>query len=549
MTGEAMAVALVVFVALSAIIVKLEMARSLARLDRSVRQQRESEAFLESIIENIPSVVLVKDAHTLRYVQVNRAALEFFGAERDALIGRTNSDFVETAIAVQIDKLDRRVLDEGKPVSLDAVQLPKQFGSRIVAVKKIPIVSPDGAITHLLEISEDVTDSVETFRHVEAAWDEAKRANEAKSEFLSRMSHELRTPLNAVLGFGQLLEFEDLTEPQLDSVQQILRGGRHLLGLINEVLDISRIETGHLSLALEPVALEHLIEETLGLVRPLADAADVRMPQGPMPDWAGWVRADQQRLRQVLLNLLSNAVKYNKPGGSIAVRCAVLDGMRMRISVTDTGRGLSQDQVERLFSPFERVGAEASGIEGTGLGLVLSKRLVEAMHGVIGLETVIGVGSTFWIELGLSDPAEVMTSGTVSTISVKRIEQVSRVLHVEDDLEQLRWVEHLLGDRPDIEIISIADAETAVDMALRFRPDLLLLDLGVTGIDAGELVQLLGVDEATRDIVVITLGSNDTGLRTVDRHLVQPISDAAMLAAVSDGLAVARASASAGGRR
>ena len=549
MTGESVVVVLGALVALCAIAAAIKMARSLQRAALAMQQHAESEAFLESIIENIPSVVSVKDAQTLRYVQVNQAGLTLFGFERAALIGRPNSDFIDAASADRLDELDRRIVREGKPVSFDAVQLPENFGSRILNTKKIPIASPDGEITHLLEISEDVTRVLETFREVEAAWDEAKKANEAKSDFLSRMSHELRTPLNAVLGFGQLLEFEDLTQQQHDSVQQILRGGRHLLGLINEVLDISRIETGNLSLSLEPVALEYLIEETLGLVRPLADAADISMPDGVMPDWSAWVRADQQRLRQVLLNLLSNAVKYNEPGGSISIRCAVRDEKRLRIAVSDTGRGLDQEQVGRLFSPFERAGAEDSGIEGTGLGLALSKRLVEAMHGTIGLETQIGIGSTFWVELGLSDPSDVMTVGPVSTMSTERVEHVSRLLHVEDSLEQLRWVEHLLEDRPDIETISIADAETAFDMALRFRPDLLLLDLGVTGMDAAELVERLGADESTRDIVLITVGSGENGLPRGNRHLVKPISDAALLAAVFDGLAVARAAANAGRSR
>ncbi len=549
MTAASAAIAVGVLVALCAIAAAIKMVRSLQRVAASSQQHAESEAFLESIIENIPSVVSVKDAQTLRYVQVNRAGLALFGSERAALIGRANADFVDAASAERLEKLDQRIVREGKPVAFDAVQLPEKFGSRILNTKKIPIASPEGEISHLLEISEDVTDMLEGLREVEAAWDEAKKANEAKSDFLSRMSHELRTPLNAVLGFGQLLEFEDLTAQQSDSVQQILRGGRHLLGLINEVLDISRIESGNLSLSLEPVALEYLIEETLALVRPLADDADIKMPEGIMPDWSAWVRADQQRLRQVLLNLLSNAVKYNEPGGSISIRCAVLHERRLRIAVSDTGRGLGQDQVARLFSPFERAGAEESGIEGTGLGLALSKRLVEAMHGTIGLETQIGIGSTFWIELGLSDPSDVMTSGPVSTMSTERVEHVSRLLHVEDSLEQLRWVEHLLGDRPDIEIISIADAETAVDMAIRFQPDLLLLDLGVTGMDAAELVERLGVEPATRDIVVVTVATNATGLPHVDRHLVRPIDDAALLAAVFDGLAVARAAASAGRSR
>lgn len=517
--------------------------RSTSGQAASVEEHRESGAFLESIIEGIPLGVAVKRAEDFRYVQVNRTALSMFGVHRDDMIGRRNRDFLGPEQATMIEELDRRVLLGGVPFEIEAVKMPARFGARTLSVKKIPIVSADGVAHHLLEISEDVTDRMESLHELETAWAQAERANEAKSEFLSRMSHELRTPLNAVLGFGQLLEFDELPEQQASKVQQILRGGRHLLGLINEVLDISRIESGNLSLSLEPVALEHLIGETLELVRPLADDGDLGLPKGSMPDWSVWVRADQQRLRQVLLNLLSNAVKYNEPGGSIAIRCTELHGRRLRISVTDTGRGLSQDQVDRLFSPFERLGAEESGIQGTGLGLALSKRLVEAMNGTIGLETEPGIGSTFWIELGLCDASDILSGSAVSTIPIDRTDHVSRLLHVEDSLESLRWVEHLLGDNPDVELISVADAETAFDMATRFQPDLLLLDLDVAGTDPGDLVARLARHEATGHIVVVTIGMSSASVDGVDRHLVRPVTDAALLAAVADGLAIANAAA------
>lgn len=236
-------------------------------------------------------------------------------------------------------------------------------------------------------------------------------------------------------------------------------------------------------------------------------------------------------------------MKYNVPSGSIAIRCTELQGRRLRISVTDTGRGLSQDQVERLFSPFERLGAEESGIQGTGLGLALSKRLVEAMHGTIGLETEPGVGSTFWIELGLCDASDLVSGTSVSTIGSDRTENVSRLLHVEDSLDSLRWVEHLVADNPDIELISVADAETAFDMALRFQPDLVLLDLDVAGAVPGDLVDRLASHDATRRIVVVTIGTSNSTVVGVDRHLVRPVTDAALLAAVADGLAIANAAA------
>ncbi len=521
--------------------------RAFGRQAESAERRRESEAFLAAIIENLPSVVSVKRATDLRLVHINRAGLETLRSKREDLIGKNNADIAGAEVAETLDALDLSVVSEGKPIELEAFTMPEEFGGRTLNLKKIPLMDSAGEVEYVLEIADDVTDSRAALEELETAWAEAEKANEAKNDFLSRMSHELRTPLNAVLGFGQLLEFEDLSDQQQASVQQILRGGRHLLGLINEVLDISRIETGNMSLSLEPVALGPLIDETLRLVRPLADTDHLTMPEGEMPDWSFWVRADQQRLRQILLNLLSNAVKYNEPGGSIAVRCRELQGKRLRISITDTGRGLTDDQVERLFSPFERLGAEERGIQGTGLGLALSKRLIEAMHGTIGLETVPGIGSTFWVELGLSHESELLTGGLAGLIGPGRVDEVARLIHVEDSLDSLRWVEHLIGDRPDVEVISIADAETTLDMAVRYQPDLLLLDLDVAGIDPAELVRDLALDEATKDTLVITMGTTEKTVPGVDRHLVRPVSDADLLAAVADALAVATA-ASAGRR-
>ncbi len=541
--GTIITVALVLALVLALFVtfVMLRLSRLWKLQDVDAHRHRESEALLESIIENVPSVVTLKDANDLTFVQVNRAGLDLLGLERSELIGSTLHDFAPASLADRQQASDRAVIDGRKVVVSEAVQLIEAFGSRTVEIRHIPMIGPDGEVDYLLEIADDITETLASFQELESAWAEAEKANQAKSDFLSRMSHELRTPLNAVLGFGQLLEFEDLTSRQAESVQQILRGGRHLLGLINEVLDISRIESGNLSLSLEPVYLESLIAETLDLIRPLAAESQLLIPEGPMPDWALWARADQLRLRQVLLNLLSNAVKYNEVGGSISIRCHAVDERRLRISVADTGSGLSQDQVERLFSPFERLGAEGSDVEGTGLGLALTKRLVEAMHGSIGLETALGIGTTFWVELGLSHESDLITGVSAATVGAERVENVARLFHVEDSLDQLRWVEDLVSSHPDIELISIADAETAMDMAVRFRPDVLLLDLDVRGVDAADLIQRLAADPATSEIVVVTIWDMPTELLGMHRHLTRPISDADLLASVTDALAVARA--------
>jgi signal transduction histidine kinase len=230
-------------------------------------------------------------------------------------------------------------------------------------------------------------------------------ASRAKSEFLSRMSHELRTPLNAILGFAQLLEMDHLTSEQHESVDQILKAGRHLLDLINEVLDIARIEAGRLAVSIESVSVKEVIQEGLDLVAPLAVARDIKLRVEAAGLSDRFIFVDRQRLKQVLLNLLSNAVKYNRPGGSVTLSSEDAPQGRLRIKVSDTGPGISQEKMNRLFAPFDRLGAEQTEIEGTGLGLLLCKRLVEAMGGTLGVESTEGKGSTFWVEFARGEGA------------------------------------------------------------------------------------------------------------------------------------------------
>jgi signal transduction histidine kinase len=230
----------------------------------------------------------------------------------------------------------------------------------------------------------------------------AEQANQAKSEYLSRMSHELRTPLNAILGFAQLMELDELRDEQRENLAHVLSGARHLLGLINEVLDIAAIEAGRLRLSLEPLVAADLIAETMGMIRPLADQQGILLT-GPRVPAATHVLGDRQRLKQILLNLLSNAVKYNRQGGTVTVACKPVEGERLRLSVADTGPGIPAESLDRLFVPFERLGYEHSAVEGTGLGLPLAQRLAEAMGGTLAVVSDPGKGSTFWIELALAE--------------------------------------------------------------------------------------------------------------------------------------------------
>ncbi len=348
---------------------------------------------------------------------------------------------------------------------------------------------------------------------------EAERANRAKSEFLSRMSHELRTPLNSILGFGQLLELEGGTPDQRESVEHILRAGRHLLSLIDEVLDISRIETGRLRLSLEPVPVGETLRAAADLVQPLAAARGValRVAAGPA---ALHVMADRQRLQQVLLNLLSNAVKYTARGGTATASAFPAASGRVRVQVADTGMGIAADKLERLFTPFDRLGAESLGVEGTGLGLALSRHLVDTMGGSLVVETEPGRGSTFSIELPAADSpiaAALPRSWPPPAAPAPAGPQVV-VLYIEDNLSNLRLVEQIVARRPGVRLVSAMQGRVGVELARQHRPQLVLLDQHLPDVNGDVVLERLVADPLTRDIPVVML-SADASPRQIQRLL------------------------------
>jgi PAS domain S-box-containing protein len=392
-----------------------------------------------------------------------------------------------------------------------------------------------GAIIYYEGTIEDITHR----KRVE----EIERANTAKNEFLSRVSHELRTPLNAILGFGQLLERQNPSETQRIRIRYILDAGKHLLQLINEVLDISRIESGRLQLSLEPVGVANAITEALDLMRPLAAARNIRLPGAAGFDKSLFVLADQQRFKQVLLNLLTNAVKYTPMSGSVTVSCYTDGEKKVRIFVTDTGSGLPQEKVDRLFMPFERLGAEQSNVEGTGLGLALSQRLMQAMGGSIGIKSKVGEGSTFWLEFPWAEAPAIDARLERTTDDGSRKQWASakrKVLYIEDNVSNLALVEQLLEERPGIELLPAKRAEEGLALAQQHSPDLILLDVHLPDLDGCGVLSRLKASKTTSDIPVVVVSADATS-RQMDRlmtagattYLTKPL-DAAQFFKVLD---------------
>ena len=346
------------------------------------------------------------------------------------------------------------------------------------------------------------------------AIEEARNANQAKSAFLSSMSHELRTPLNAILGFAQILTSDTLPstlEQKKEFANHILKSGRHLLTLINEILDLAKVESGTVTLSMEPVALSDTLLECRTMVEPIAAGRGVRVL---FPDVAGAVvLADRTRLKQVLLNLLSNAVKYNRESGAVVLTCEQTAPSRLRLSVQDTGQGLSAEQVASLFQPFNRLGQEGGSQEGTGIGLVVTKRLVELMGGQIGVSSSPGVGSVFWIELPTTAPlASALPEGgqevQAAAPAAPMEGEPHLLLYVEDNPANLRLIEEIVRFRADLRLLSAPDGHLGLQLARAHRPEVILMDLNLPGMSGIEVLRQLRTDPETAAIPVIALTAN-----------------------------------------
>jgi CheY-like chemotaxis protein/two-component sensor histidine kinase len=356
------------------------------------------------------------------------------------------------------------------------------------------------------------------------------------------MSHELRTPLHAILGFAQLLEMDGQSPEDAESVAQITRAGNHLLELINEVLDIARVQSGKLALMPEPVNVRETLEEALSLMKPLAADRHVRLE--PLAgDFECEVLSSARRFTQVILNLLSNAVKFNREGGSVTVSCEKVRDY-LRIAVADTGRGISPGNITKLFVPFERLDVADTVVEGAGLGLSLSKHLVEAMGGKIGVESTLGQGTTFWLEMPLIQGTSATTERTLKDRIPDRAKAQGAtprisLLYIEDNLSNLRLVERILARRPGVRLISAMQGSIGLELARQHRPDLVLLDLHLPDIQGDEILRQIRADPRTQHIPIVIISADATSpqinrLRAAgaNDYLTKPIDVRKLLALV-----------------
>ena len=498
---------------------------------------RESEAqfrlLLDSAAEGIYGVNIAG-----RCIFINRAALRMLGYSNEKdFIGQNVHNMIHYAHAdgshypIEECQVRHSIIDGKSAHADDEVHWRADGSSFPVEYWSHPMLREGnlvGAVVTFVDITErkqsqealqqlnnELEDRVkQRTSQLLIAKEEAERASLAKSDFLSRMSHELRTPLNAILGFGQLLECDPrypLSDNQRDHIKEILHAGSHLLELINEVLDLARVEAGKLTVSHESVNVPSVLQECITLIQPLAETRHISIKNIEC-NCEFTVQADRTRLKQVLINLLTNAVKYNRENGSVTIKCFT-KGSHTEIHITDTGAGLTASQQKKLFVAFNRIN-EDSSIEGTGIGLALSKRLMELMHGSIGMDSIPGVGSTFWIRLPATVTSEKQSRQNIPQASIEpaSIEEPTNhtleVLCIEDNPANMRLIENIFNLRKDIHLLTATTPDVGLELAESHQPALILLDINLPVMDGYAVMECLRTSESTRDIPVLAISAN-----------------------------------------
>jgi protein-histidine pros-kinase len=522
--------------------------RAVSNVKRLNRTLTSSEDRFRRMIESAPDAMVIADSGG-RIVLVNARAETMFGYRREELVGQPIEILIPRPVAQghRAHMAAYMAKPTARPMggALDLHGRRKDGTEIPVEISLSPLQTESGMLVS--SAIRDISQRRRIERELARARQEEQAASRAKSDFLSSMSHELRTPLNAVIGFAQILEMEGkdaLTARQRECLDYIRGGGEHLLKLVNEVLDLSKIEAGRLNLAIEPVNVFDALEQIHQTMLPIADKAGVRFDL-LLPEESADVKADRLRLHQVLLNLVSNAIKYNRPGGRVSLTAHAAPGDRIEFVVTDTGLGISPERQKELFQPFQRLGAEHSAIEGTGLGLSLSRRLIEAMGGTIGLTSEPGQGSRVWFEL----PAEAQTrrtghSAVAATAALPGpSSRTYSLLHIDDNPVSIRLMESIIRTLPQVKMMSASAPQLGLEIAKAHRPDIILLDLHLPEMDGFQVLARLKEMPETRDIPVLALtasaypGDVKRGLTAgFFRYLTKPIDIKALFAALDEAL-------------
>ena len=504
-------------------------------IEEVVEQERK---LLKTVFAAAPCLQVLKDKNGA-YQTVNPAFCQFMGKDENEIIGRTDFDLFTEDIAHRYYEEDRKVIESGQSQVKDELITMPDGESFWFQITRTAVQNMQNNITGILVSMLDITERKLTEQQLVETTKQAREASKAKSQFLARMSHEFRTPLNSILGFAQLLEAEldtATSDPTKKHIQQILDSGWYLLTLVNDVLDLASIEANKLELFVSSINTASLIHECVDIMKPLAQDQNITLVYADNVNCNGCnVKADPLRLKQVLLNLISNAIKYNRDGGSVTINCQQTDASHGRITVTDTGHGIATEDQTTIFEPFSRLYLNTYAAQGTGIGLAITKQLIELMGGSIGIESQPGIGSAFWVELDLADETESECEAETPDDQDARREtnkgQQHTLLYVEDSPSHIQLLEAIVRKMPDIRLLTAHTPKLGLELAQTHKPDMIILDICLPGMDGYEVLGKLQEHETLRYTPVIAISANampsevEKGLQAgFRRYLTKPIN-------------------------